>query len=84
MLKRFAVDLTPLRKYPDFKNLWLSGLITYLGSMVTYVALPFQIKELTNSYIAVGAMGAVQLIPLIIFGLYGGVLADRVDRKKMP
>ena len=83
MLKRFAVDLTPLRKYPDFKNLWLSGLITYLGSMVTYVALPFQIKELTNSYIAVGAMGAVQLIPLIIFGLYGGVLADRVDRKKM-
>ena len=51
--------------------------------MITYVALPFQIKELTNSYIAVGLMGAVELIPLIIFGLYGGVLADRVDRRKM-
>ena len=83
MLKRFAVDLTPLRKYPDFRLLWSSGLISYLGSMVTYVALPFQIKLLTNSYVAVGAIGAVELIPLIIFGLYGGVLADRVDRKKM-
>ena len=83
MLKRLAVDLTPLRKYPDFRLLWSSGLISYLGSMVTYVALPFQIKLLTNSYIAVGAIGAVELIPLIIFGLYGGVLADRVDRKKM-
>jgi len=47
------------------------------------VALPFQIKELTNSYLAVGAIGAVELIPLIIFGLYGGVLADRYDRKKL-
>ncbi len=83
MLKRLAVDITPLRKYPDFRLLWSSGLISYLGSMVTYVALPFQIKLLTNSYIAVGAIGAVELIPLIIFGLYGGVLADRVDRKKM-
>ena len=51
--------------------------------MITYVTLPFQIKELTNSYVAVGLMGAVQLIPLIVFGLYGGVLADSVDRKKM-
>lgn len=47
------------------------------------VALPYQIKELTNSYLAVGAIGAVELIPLIIFGLYGGVLADRYDRKKL-
>ena len=51
--------------------------------MITYVALPFQIKELTNSYIAVGLIGAVELVPLIIFGLYGGVLADKVDRRKM-
>ena len=51
--------------------------------MITLVALPYQIKELTNSYLAVGAIGAVELIPLIIFGLYGGVLADRYDRKKL-
>jgi MFS family permease len=83
VLKKIAVDISPLRKYPDFRRLWSSGLISYFGSMITYVALPFQIKELTNSYIAVGLMGAVELIPLIIFGLYGGVLADRIDRRKM-
>jgi MFS family permease len=83
VLKKIAVDISPLRNYPDFRRLWSSGLISYFGSMITYVALPFQIKELTNSYIAVGLMGAVELIPLIIFGLYGGVLADRVDRRKM-
>jgi MFS family permease len=51
--------------------------------MITYVSIPFQIKELTHSYIAVGLSGAVDLLPLIVFGLYGGVLADAVDRKKM-
>ena len=80
---RFAIDLTPLTKYPDFRNLWASGLVTYLGSMITYVAVPFQIKEMTNSYIAVGLSGVVEIVPLILFGLYGGVLADYVDRKKM-
>ncbi len=58
-------------------------MITRLGSAMTMVALPFQIKILTNSYVAVGMMGMVQLVPLVIFGLYGGVLADALDRKKM-
>lgn len=51
--------------------------------MITYVAVPFQIKEMTHSYLAVGISGSVELIPLIIFGLYGGVLADAIDRKKI-
>ena len=51
--------------------------------MITLVALPFQIKELTGSYWAVGLIGIVEIVPLTIFGLYGGVLADHVDRKKM-
>jgi MFS family permease len=80
---RFTIDISPLKKYPDFRNLWASGLITYMGSMITYVAVPFQIKELTNSYIAVGLSGVIEIVPLILFGLYGGVLADYVDRKKM-
>lgn len=80
---RLAIDFTPLKKYPDFRNLWTAGLISYLGSMITYVALPFQIKELTGSYLAVGLLGIVEITPLIIFGLYGGVLADSVDRKKL-
>ena len=82
-MAKFAIDLTPLKKYPDFRNLWTAGLISYMGSMITYVAMPFQLKEITNSYLAVGLLGAVEIIPLILFGLYGGVLADSVDRKKM-
>jgi len=80
---KHSIDLTPLKKYPDFRNLWAAGLISYLGSMITYVAIPFQIKELTNSYLAVGIVGVIELVPLIVFGLYGGVLADSVNRKKM-
>ena len=78
-----AIDISPLKNSRDFRNLWSAGLVTYLGSMITYVAVPFQIKELTHSYVAVGLSGLVEILPLIIFGLYGGVLADAVDRKKM-
>jgi len=78
-----AIDFSPLKRYPDFRRLWLSGLISYFGSMFTYVALPFQVKELTGSYLAVGLIGLVEIIPLVVFGLYGGVLADHMDRKKM-
>jgi len=51
--------------------------------MITYVAVPFQVKELTNSYVAVAISGLVEIVPLVIFGLYGGVLADALDRKKL-
>ena len=82
-MSKFAIDLSPLKKYPDFRNLWSAGLVSYLGSMITYVAMPFQLKEITHSYVAVGVLGVIEIVPLIIFGLYGGVLADTVDRKKM-
>lgn len=82
-LAKFRMDLTPLRKYPDFRSLWASGMVSNLGSMITYVAVPFQIKNLTHSYLAVAFSAAVEIVPLVIFGLYGGVLADAVDRKKM-
>ncbi len=78
-----ALDLAPLRKYRDFRLIFTAGLFCYFGSMITFVALPFQIKELTNSFWAVGLIGVVEIVPLTIFGLYGGVLADHVDRKKM-
>ena len=82
-MSSLAIDLTPLRKYRDFRLIFTAGLFSDFGSMITFVALPFQIKELTGSYWIVGLIGAVEIIPLIIFGLYGGVLADHVDRKKM-
>lgn len=77
------MDITPLRESRDFRIVFSSGLITFLGSMITYVALPFQVAQMTGSFIAVGFIGLVELIPLVIFGLYGGALADLVDRRVM-
>ncbi|WP_232271761.1 MFS transporter [Streptomyces gobiensis] len=63
--------------------MWWAGAITVFGSFLTFVALPLQLKELTGSPLAVGVIGAVELVPLIVFGLYGGALADAVDRRKL-
>ncbi|MFE4366759.1 MFS transporter [Streptomyces sp. NPDC056835] len=76
-------DLSPLRSSREFRLLWVQGLVTYFGSFMAMIALPLQIKDLTESPLAVGAMGAVELVPLVIFGLYGGALADAVDRRKV-
>lgn len=80
---RWRVDLTPLRTSPDFRRIFISGLVTYLGSMITYVAIPFQVAELTGSFVAVGLIGLAELVPLVVFGLYGGTLADTVNRRTM-
>ncbi|MFM1964297.1 MAG: hypothetical protein RL134_22 [Actinomycetota bacterium] len=80
-LRGVRIDVTPLRTLPAFRRLFIGGLVTSLGSMVTYVAIPFQVAELTDSFIAVGLIGLAELVPLVVFGLYGGSLADRVDRR---
>jgi MFS family permease len=82
-IRRLRVDLTPWRGSRDFRILLISGSVFFLGGMVGYVALPYQLYQLTNSNFAVGAMGIVTIAPLIVFGLYGGALADHVDRRKM-
>jgi MFS family permease len=75
------MDLGPFREHRDFRLLLVAGTVFYLGGMMTYVAIPFQIYQLTDSNLAVGAVGLVELVPLIVFGLYGGALADHVDRR---
>ncbi|MFJ8232541.1 MFS transporter [Streptomyces sp. NPDC094448] len=82
-LSAILPDLSPWRSSRDFRLLWTQGLITYFGSFMAMIALPLQIKDLTESPVAVGAMGAVELIPLMVFGLYGGALADALDRRKL-
>ncbi|MEQ7126106.1 MFS transporter [Actinopolymorpha sp. B11F2] len=84
--RRFAalrLDLTPMRTSRDFRLLWIAGTVFYLGGMMTYVALPYQLYHLTGSNFAVGVLGLIQLVPLIACGLYGGALADRVDRRSV-
>lgn len=82
-LGRLRVDTTPLRESPDFRLLFWAGTVAYLGQMVTYVALPYQLYHLTGSNFAVGLLGIIELVPLVVFGLYGGALADHVDRRLM-
>ncbi|MFJ9517506.1 MFS transporter [Kitasatospora sp. NPDC101801] len=81
--QRIRPDLTPWRSSRDFRLLWSSGCVSSFGSFLTYVAVPLQIKHLTNSSFAVGLIGAVELVPLIVFGLWGGALADALDRRKL-
>jgi MFS family permease len=78
-----SVDLAPLRQSQQFRLLWSSRTVTLLGTQVSQVALLVQARQLTGSAIIVGLLGAAELVPLIIFGLYGGVLADRIDRRKL-
>lgn len=82
-LRRLRPDLTPWRSSRDFRLLWTSGCVTSFGSFLTYVAVPLQIKQLTGSTLAVGLAGAFELVPLIVFGLWGGALADALDRRKL-
>lgn len=82
-LRRLRLDTTPLRESRDFRLLFLAGTVFYFGAMVSYVAIPYQIYTLTDSNFAVGAIGLVELAPIIVFGLYGGALADHVDRRKL-
>jgi len=80
---RLRADLTPLRTSRDFRLLYASRTVIALGTQATEVALLVQAKQLTGSAFAVGLLGAVELVPMVVFGLYGGMLADRFDRRRM-
>jgi Transmembrane secretion effector len=77
------LDLSPLRASRAFRTLWLSQLATTAGRQFVVVAVPFQVYVLTHSSLAVGLLGVCQAVPIVLAGLYGGALADRVDRRRL-
>lgn len=79
----FHIDTSPFKKYPNYRWLYTGQMVSFFGSMITYVAIPFQMYEITKSTFHVGMLGIVQLIPLVISGFWGGALADSFDRKKL-
>jgi MFS family permease len=83
LLRGLRPDTTPWRSSRDFRLLWGSGCVSSFGSFLTYVAVPMQIKDLTASTFMVGLVGAFELVPLIAFGLWGGALADALDRRRL-
>lgn len=73
-------DTRPLKE-PAFKRLWLGNVATVIGAQLTVVAVPVQIYQMTGSSGYVGLTGLFGLIPLVIFGLYGGSIADAFDKR---
>jgi MFS family permease len=78
----FLADTAPLRN-PDFRRLWLANIVTVVGAQLTIVAVPAQIYLITGSSAYVGLTGVFGLVPLVVFGLWGGALADAMDRRTL-
>ncbi|BEL08348.1 MFS transporter [Actinoplanes sichuanensis] len=81
-VSRALLDVAPLRTSPDFRRLWLGGLLSGLGGQMALVAVLYQVWESTRSTIWTGAAGLAQALPIIVFGLFAGALVDRVDRRR--
>ncbi|MER7792144.1 MFS transporter [Streptomyces sp. NPDC097640] len=78
----WVMDVRPLRHRP-FRRLWASTSVTTIGSQLTAVAVPKQVYDLTGSSAWVGYASFAGLLPLVVFALWGGAVADRVDRRKL-
>lgn len=82
VLRRQLADTRPLRQ-PDFRRLWLANIVTVIGAQLSIVAVPQQVFEITRSSAYVGLTGVFALVPLVVFGLWGGALADALDRRRL-
>lgn len=82
-VRGLVIDVEPLRRDPDFRRLWMGQSINVIGNQITRVALPYQVYVLTQSTLALAALTLVQLVPLLLFSLGGGAIADAFDRRKV-
>lgn len=82
-MARVLPDIEPLRSSREYRLLWSGQLVSQAGTALRYVAIPYQIYLLTGSSFAVGLIGLFSALPLIAFSLFGGVIADRVDRRRL-
>ena len=83
VLRLAAIDFGPLRRHRDFRLLFVGMGVSNFGSMITYVALPYQVFQLTGSSLAVGLMSLAELGPLLVTSFVGGALADAFDRRRL-
>ncbi|GAA1906866.1 MFS transporter [Nocardioides lentus] len=81
-LRGLLADTRPLA-VPAFRRLWTANIVTVVGAQLTVVAVPAQIYALTGSSAYVGLTGVFGLVPLVVFGLWGGALADWMDRRTL-
>lgn len=77
------IKFSLLRRNSNFRLLFFGQFISFIGTIITNVALPYQIYTLTHSTFMVGLLSLLQLIPLLFTALIGGVLADRFSRRPL-
>ena len=83
LLSLVTMDLGPLRRHREFRLLFAGQALSFLGSMITYVAVPYQAYQLTGSTLVVGLISFAELVPLVAGSLAGGALADAFDRRRL-
>ncbi|MEU0566745.1 MFS transporter [Nonomuraea sp. NPDC005983] len=82
LVKRHLVDIRPLAT-PAYRRLWIGQAVSHVGLAVTVISVSQQVWELTHSSLWVGLLGMANFVPLVLFGLWGGAVADAVDRRKL-
>jgi MFS family permease len=82
-LERVLLDTTPLRLDRGYRWLWAGQSISGIGNQVTRLALPYQVYAQTGSTLAIAGLTLFQLVPILVFSLGGGAIADAVDRRRM-
>jgi MFS family permease len=81
--RRLFADIAPLRDSADFRRLFAGQLVSFLGSQLAIVAVPYQVFLLTRSSFQVGLVSLAQFGPLVVGSLVGGAVADRMDRRRL-
>ncbi|MEA2499608.1 MAG: hypothetical protein QOH26_2013, partial [Actinomycetota bacterium] len=81
--RRLALDISPLRDSKPYRALWLGQVVSLIGTQMRFVAVPWQVFQITGSTVAVGLVGLVEVAPLIAFSILGGAFADVTDRRKL-
>lgn len=77
------INISPLKKSKDYRRLFIGQSISWIGNMISYVVVPFQMYDLTKSNLMVGSISLVQLFSVILFGIVGGAYADRLNRRNV-
>jgi MFS family permease len=82
-LGRVTLDVSPLRESPPFRRLFVGQAISWFAGEITWIAVPYQLFQLTHSTLQVGLLSLATLVPLLVAPIIGGAVADAVDRRTM-
>jgi MFS family permease len=82
-LRAHLIDVSPLRISEDFRRLFIGRSISEFGDGIVAVAVPFQVYALTRSTLAVGLLGLCELVPVFVFPIVGGAMADATERRRL-